>query len=70
MLNNIGVDNVILLDFENYSLLKAKNYLENILVKYFSPIAITTGFNHSFGYNKEGNSDFLRKYQNRPNIYQ
>lgn len=60
MLEKIGIDNVILLDFKPYSSLRAKDYLENILIKYFSPIAITTGFNHSFGFNKEGSSEFLR----------
>ncbi len=59
-LRELGIDNVILLDFEKYCSLKANEYLENILIKYFSPIAITTGFNHSFGFNKEGTSEFLR----------
>ncbi len=57
----IGIDNVILLNFEDVSNIRANDYLENILVKYFSPIAITTGFNHSFGYKKEGNSEFLKQ---------
>ena len=60
MLEKIGIDNVVLLNFSKYSSLKAKDYLENVLIKYFSPIAITTGFNHSFGFNKEGSSEFLR----------
>ncbi len=60
---NIGIDNVVLLDFEKYSNIKAKDYLENVLIKYFSPAAITTGFNHNFGYNKEGNGKFLRQYK-------
>ncbi len=63
MLEKIGLDNVVLLDFKDYCTIGAKDYLENILIKYFSPIAITTGFNHSFGYNKEGNSKFLRTNQ-------
>jgi riboflavin kinase/FMN adenylyltransferase len=65
MFENIGIDNVVLLDFEKISHLKANDYLENILVKYFSPISITTGFNHNFGYNKEGNSEFLRKNKDK-----
>ncbi len=65
ILEEIGIDNVVLLDFENYSNRTANDYLENILIKYFSPIAITTGFNHYFGFNKEGNSDFLRKSSNK-----
>lgn len=64
MLVEMDVDNVILLDFnDTLANLSASNYLKDILVKYFSPIAITTGFNHSFGYNRQGNSEFLRKFQ-------
>lgn len=59
LFENIGIDNVVLLDFKDYSNIKAEDYIKNILVKYFSPIAITTGFNHYFGFNKEGNSEFL-----------
>lgn len=65
ILEEIGIDNVLLLDFEKYSTITAQDYLENVLVKYFSPIAITTGFNHYFGFNKEGNSQFLRKNKDK-----
>ena len=43
MLSDFGVDNVVLLDFKDYSHFKANDYLENVLYKYFSPVAITTG---------------------------
>jgi riboflavin kinase/FMN adenylyltransferase len=68
MLKDFGIDNVVLLDFKDYSHIKATDYLENVLCKYFTPIAITTGFNHYFGFNKEGNSDFLRKNQLKYNF--
>ena len=58
-----GMNNVILLDFNKYSHIKADNYLKDVLIKYFSPIAITTGFNHSFGFNKEGDSKFLNAHK-------
>ena len=67
MMKKIGIDNVVLLDFEKISAMKANDYLENILIKYFSPIAITTGFNHHFGFNKEGNSEFFRKNKEKYN---
>lgn len=60
MLSDIGIDNVVLLNFNDYSHIKAEDYLKNVIVKYFSPIAVSTGFNHYFGFNKEGNTDFLR----------
>lgn len=61
ILEKTGIDNVMLLDFSKCLKLSAGEYLSDILVKYFSPVAITTGFNHTFGFNKEGNGDFLRK---------
>ena len=67
ILEQTGIDSVVILDFEKFASIKAIDYLENVLVKYFSPLAITTGFNHSFGFNKEGNSDFLRKYREKCN---
>lgn len=67
MLEKIGIDNVVVLNFSEYSNIKAKDYLENILVNYFSPIAITTGFNHNFGFNKEGTTKFLRENSQKYN---
>ena len=61
---NLGIDNVFLLDFSDFMTIKAENYIKDILVKYFSPIAITTGFNHTFGYKKLGDSSLLKSYQN------
>lgn len=61
MLEKIGIDNAVLLDFEKISNITAEDYIEEVLVKYFTPIAITTGFNHFFGYKKSGNTDLLRK---------
>ena len=60
ILEAMGIDNVVLLDFEEYSHINAQDYLKNVIIKYFSPIAITTGFNHTFGFNREGNSNFFR----------
>lgn len=64
LLEKIGIDNLVLLDFEQYSYMPAKEYIENVLIKFFSPTAITTGYNHSFGFNKEGNSSLLEFYSN------
>ena len=62
IIDTIGIDNVVVLDFEKFANMRASDYLKNIIVKYFSPISITTGFNHSFGFKKEGTSEFLHKY--------
>lgn len=55
----LGVDYLIELDFESISGLTAEEYLKDILIKYFTPHAITTGWNHNFGYKKSGNVKFL-----------
>ena len=61
-----GIDYVYLLDFdEKIADLLAYDYLKDILIDYFSPKFITTGFNHYFGANKQGDSTFLRNYQNK-----
>ncbi len=63
ILNNIGIDNVVLLNFEDFASMSADSYLKDILIKYFSPVAITTGFNHTFGFNRKGTSQFLKDNQ-------
>ena len=60
----LGVDYLYELDFSQFANLTAEDYLENVLVKNFSPISITTGFNHNFGKNKSGNTEFLEKMSN------
>lgn len=55
----LGVDYMYELDFESISGLTAGEYLKDVLVKYFSPCAISTGWNHNFGYKKSGNAKFL-----------
>ena len=63
ILGDLGLDYSIELDFDNIYDMSARNYLENILVHYFSPKAISTGFNHHFGANREGNVGFLSNHQ-------
>lgn len=65
MLETLGVDYVVELDFEEIKMLSAIEYLENILVKYFSPKFITSGLHHHFGSCRSGNSDLLTNMQSR-----
>jgi len=64
ILEDLGVNYIIELDFDHIYDMSARNYLENILVHYFSPKAISTGFNHHFGANREGDVSFLSNNQN------
>lgn len=57
----LGVDYLYELNFEEISGLTAEEYLRDVLVKYFTPISISTGWNHNFGYKKSGNVEYLTK---------
>lgn len=46
-------------DFSELAELSAQTYLEN-MVKTYQPKVISTGFNNTFGRNKEGNPEFLK----------
>lgn len=59
-----GIDYAYVLDFDdNIADALALDYLKEYIVKYLSPKFITTGFNHYFGVNKQGDAAFLRAYQ-------
>ncbi len=58
-IEQLGVDYLYELDFESISGLLAEEYLRDVLIKYFTPSAISTGYNHNFGYKKSGNVKFL-----------
>lgn len=64
-IEKLGVDYILELDFAKVYNMKPEQYLEDILVKYFSPSAISTGFNHKFGVDKTGNVSFLSDAQMR-----
>ncbi len=66
-IEKLGVDYVFVIDFDkDISLLTAENYLNSRLITYFTPKAITTGFNHTFGSDK-ATSAFLKENQKRYN---
>lgn len=56
----LGVDYLYELDFESISGLTAQDYLKDILVNHFTPLSISTGWNHNFGCKKSGDVKFLR----------
>lgn len=58
-----GIDYLYVLDFGEFVNMKAKTYIEEVLIKHFSPKFITTGFNHTFGLNREGCPRMLHKYK-------
>lgn len=67
IVENLGVDFIFEINFEDLVSLEASEYLENFLIKRFSPISISTGFNHTFGNNKSGDSNLLEAGQEKFN---
>ena len=62
---NLGVDYCYLLDFNEIKNISGEDYLKEILIKNFSPISISTGFNHHFGANKSGTTELLSNYASK-----
>lgn len=69
LIEHLGVDNLFELDFDAVSGMTSLEYLRDILIKNFTPMAIFTGFNHHFGRNREGDCDFLARYQSEFNYH-
>lgn len=67
LLENFKVDYVIELDFEKIRELSAEDYIKEVLVKCFSPVAISTGFSHCLGRNRSGNLNLLTDLQSKYN---
>ncbi|MBQ2645360.1 riboflavin biosynthesis protein RibF [bacterium] len=62
-LNQLGVDYVFLLNFDaDIANMTYSAYMEKIILPYFRPIAITTGYNHTFGMGGMGNTKILKEY--------
>ena len=63
ILSRLGIDYAFLINFDkNLSMVEPEDYIKNYLVEYFSPIAITTGYSHTFGKDAKGTPELLRKY--------
>ncbi len=61
LIEKLGIDYIYEQDFSEIVSNSADEYLQ-FLIKKFSPISITTGFNHTFGANRLGNPDFIKNY--------
>lgn len=66
IIRSLGVDEIVEQDFSLIAETSAEDYLSELVVKY-SPISISTGFNHTFGKGRVGNADFLSKNQSKYN---
>ena len=56
-----GIDHLVVVPFTPaFSQLRPAEYIENFLVRYFSPDRIVIGYDHHFGRDRTGNVEFLR----------
>lgn len=61
LLEQAGIDNVIVIPFTTeFSLLSPEEYIEQVVVR-LSLRALVVGYNHRFGHKKEGDYDFLER---------
>ena len=65
-IKKLGVNEVVELDFPQIASMPAEQYLEYI-VNTYHPVSVSTGFNHTFGLNKCGDTEFLKKFQEKYN---
>ena len=60
ILSEMGLDILVVLEFDlSLMMIEAKIFLDNIVVKYFSPLTIIAGENHAFGFKRTGDTKFL-----------
>jgi len=62
LLRKAGLQNLIIVTFTvEFARISSIDFIRNILVAKLHARKIVIGFNHQFGYNREGNLDFLRE---------
>tara|TARA_B100001142_G_C14234769_1_gene616884 strand:- start:384 stop:1109 length:726 start_codon:yes stop_codon:yes gene_type:complete len=63
IIEKIGIEIVYVINFtDEFSNIKAIDFLDNIVVPFFNPKCIIVGYDHHFGNKREGGPDFLNRY--------
>ena len=63
LISKLGVDMLALLPFDrNIARLTPREFIENVLIKYFRPLALYVGYNYTFGDKGEGTPEQLEDY--------
>ena len=69
LLEKLGIDILLVIPFtKEFSQITAENFMDNVIMKCFSPSGIIIGYDHHFGYKREGSPEFLQEYANRRGI--
>ena len=66
-IKSLGVKEVVELDFSQIAQIKAEDYIKSLIEQYH-PKSISTGFNHTFGYKKEGTPLLLQEFSKKYNF--
>ena len=63
ILKTLNLDGVVLIPFDKeFSNMTADNFLKDIVVKYFDPTSVIIGYDHHFGFEREGSPEFLTNF--------
>nr|WP_214446637.1 bifunctional riboflavin kinase/FAD synthetase [Flavihumibacter rivuli] len=66
LLEAAGIDHLVVVPFTNeFALQSAREYVEDFLVKRFTPHTIIIGYDHRFGKNREGDFHLLEDYASK-----
>ena len=68
IIQNLGIDVLLEVNFkESIASMRAYDFLKKNIIEPFTPTDIMIGYDHHFGYKREGNASFLEKYQSEFN---
>lgn len=63
IIESLGIDLVFVIDFtKTFSKTTATDFLDHTILPYFNPIFMIVGYDHHFGYKREGSPAFLNEY--------
>jgi len=68
-LEKIGIDYLYIINFSSrFSKMKAEDFIKNILENKLRTDCLVIGYNHHFGYKREGNTKYLKRHINELNF--
>jgi riboflavin kinase / FMN adenylyltransferase len=66
LLDKNGIDHLVIVPFtEDFARQSALQYVEEFLIRHFSPHTIIIGYDHHFGHNREGNYQLLEALKDK-----
>ena len=69
LIKSFSIDYLVILKFDTALMnMDAKVFLKKILIKNFNPECIVSGKNHTFGHNRSGDINYLKKFCTNNNI--